>query len=143
MISLATEEDLPDIVDLSREFHAKTSWKGVFDEEAVFRMAQAVIEGPKTDGMILVAKDRQNRCTGLLGGLKSKLIFSGEDLALEVIWYSRKKKDLLILFDGFMYWAETVAKCPRIQVGTVVNNSALEKFYDKHGFTKVEESWIR
>lgn len=147
MITLATEDDLQVVVELCEEFYSKTPYSKVapFDWNSSFSFAQKAVQAGKDEAVILLSRNKLNFCTGLLGAVKSKLVFSGEDMALEVVWYAENNRDLLKLFDAFLYWSKNVAKCSRIQTGTVVGlkPEILGKFYKKHGFIKIEESWLR
>lgn len=130
---IATEADLPFIVELGREAHAGSSWDGVaaFDAESFESSCRMLMA--REDAAVFVA-DR-----GCLWMARSKLYFNhAESVALDVFYYATKNGDALRR--EAQRWAGPGLMALSRNDATDVR---LDKLYSRAGFVPVEHQYIR
>lgn len=145
-LKIATEDDLPEIIAASKEHHTEyLSNMGGFSEVDVESLARKLIQADSGDAVIILAWDNRKVCTGVLALFKSILPFSGESITSELAWWVhpeyRTGKTMIALFQAAEFWAVNVAKTDRIQFGVPNTNGKMNRFFEKHGYTKQEEIW--
>ena len=130
---IATEADLPLIVELGREAHAGSSWNGVAEFDAADFEASCRMLMARDDAAVFVC-DR-----GSLWMTRTKLYFNhAETVALDVFYYATKGGDALRR--EAQRWAG-----PGLM--TLSRNDAtdtrLDKLYSRAGFAPVEHQYVR
>ena len=151
MIAVAAQKDIPEILEACKSFFNASQYgeTSKFNERYVLETIHSLVHGKKEQGVILLSRNEQNECTGLLGALKSILPFSGESVACELVWWVypeyRKGRHGLILFKAFEYWCEHIAKVKKIQVSNLdsINPDVMENIYKKFGYNKYETAWMK
>ena len=145
MIRLATKEDTPHILSLCLNFFNASSFSSAseFNEDHVTNFISGVLDKPLTEGVVLLAY--REKPIGILASLKTQLMFSGEDVSCELVWWVepeyRRSRDGLELLSAYEYWAKHVAKVSKIQVSNLTPE--VEKIYRKRGYVPQETAWIK
>lgn len=80
------------------------------------------------------------RLTGCLAGAISDLPYSDGRVTTELVWWAKAKRDLIKLFDAYLYWSKYVVSASHVFSGDMTGD--LKKFYSKRGFEKKEETWL-
>jgi hypothetical protein len=94
---------------------------------------------------VILARDDQDVCTGLIAALKSTVPFLYGTVGLEWAWYSQNPRSGLKLLDAFEYWCVAVANVSHIQLSSLTGkySSRLHKLYQSRGYRQTELSYIR
>lgn len=82
MIRSIAEADIPDIVELGREFHGKSAWAGIVPFDAQ-HFANQLRTWSRTQGVAVFRSEH-----GFLVIGKSPLYFAEENVAYEVLFYA-------------------------------------------------------
>lgn len=149
-LSLATEDDEEEVLTLLREFHGISPYyKYEFNEVGVKQAFRKAVQSEKDQSVVILARDHQNVCTGLIATLKSTVPFLTGAVGLEWAWYvrptNRTTKTGLLLLEGFEYWCQNIAKVQHIQVSSLatLRPELLERLYVRLGYRKTEEAFFK
>lgn len=150
----ATLEDVPDIIDLTKEFFHQTPYAEFefdFSEAKVRRLAEACIINPK-EAVVLMSVDKDTGANvGLIAGRLDTSPFSDEKVAIEVCWYVRpeyrKGKRAFELLDAFEAWAKA-AGAGYTYYGLMRETDAppagpVEKIYRHRGCKPSEAGYVK
>jgi hypothetical protein len=147
-ISLATVNDIPELIKLSKALHQLTIYKQFnFNESKVEGLLKKAITGDVKDGLVLVSWDLE-KINGLLGALVMEPMYSTDKLASEWVWWvdpscTNSKKKLVKLLEGYEYWAKNVAKCKAILVGRMYGFDNSENYLKRKGYTLSEKAYLK
>ena len=134
-------DDLPEILELIKEFHAESlNDFGVFFDEGVVKDVM-----PKLIETSLVSLI-DNKINGVVAGFITSHIISKESLMQEVIWFVSKKtrRSGIKLYKAF----EKMCKDMKIKHIVMVNmgktrNEVFERFYKSQGYELLEVQYIK
>lgn len=149
-LKIATWDHFPDILEMSEKFHQASPYKDteVFDESRVSEIIIPIIESP-IDRIILVLENSETkRAVGMVIGTTTLGLFSRSKIAAELAWWvdpEYRTKHSLRLLDGFLYWAQNVAKCDTVQMALLENSlvERLTKVYNRKGLNLTERAFYR
>lgn len=134
MIRQATAEDVPAIVEMGREFHAYSPWRGVpFDAVAVAEFARRLIEG----GVVLLSE------RGMIGGLLSPLYFNpAHVVAVELFWWAKAEGGALRA--AFEEWGRN-AGAHAVQFSALgdAHAEAMDRMFRRHGYARIETGYVK
>lgn len=134
---VATEADVPSLIEIGRKFHAMSPHKpvGPFDAEAVGRVLAMLIAHP--DGLVMT------NGVGVIGGMIAAVYFSpGVKMMEEHFWWAASGgKDLLRAF-------ETVSRgmgADYVMLSTLENDKspAIDRVVSRMGFTPIERRYMK
>lgn len=135
---IATETDIPALIEMGRKFHAMSPHKpvGPFDPEAVGRVLAMLIG--HSDGLVMT------NGVGAIGGLIAPVYFSPQVRMMEEhFWFSDMGggKDLLRAFEAVS--RETGADY--VMLSTLENDksSVIDRVVSRMGFTPIERRYMK
>jgi hypothetical protein len=143
MIRFAEAADLPRLMPLLRDFHASSSVSLIpFDEEETWRQLVEAHYAPNEKKIILVS-DVGGKITGLLIAFTAQVFFSKATKAFEAVWWvdPHYAKSGVKLFKAYEFWAKKVADFTG--TSSQVHTSNLAAFYEREGFIKTEQSYLK
>ena len=141
MIRLAIEQDLPQILELLKEFHAESlnAYKLGVDEQ----ITTILMRKCYSTSLVL---EIDNKIVGVLGGTIVKYPLNDEKLYQELVWFVNKKYRL----HGVQLFYKLEDYCrengiTKIGVALMANSKAekLESFYERMGFEYLEKHFIK
>lgn len=127
---IATEADLPRIVEMGRAFHSYSPWSDyAFDEAGCADYARGIMQA----GVIILSD------TGMIGGLVHKVPFVGLTVAAELFWWG--DGSLKIRFED---WAR-VQGAQAIQFSALVDDKsqAMARVFRRGGYRPVETGYLK
>jgi hypothetical protein len=143
IIQIAKAEDVPDLVNFSRQLHSASLYKRFeFATDKVQQILADTIAGDPKQGMVLVAKEN-GKAVGAVGSTVITPHYSNDRIAAEWLWYVEKGQSprlLLNLLGGLEYWAQNVAGCKAVMLGRINNNTTS---FRKRGYTATETTLIK
>ena len=140
-VRLATIEDIPQVLELLKEFHAETldAYKLHINEEITNLLMQKCY----TTSLVL---EIDNKIVGVLGGIVTTYPLDNELLYQELVWFVNKKYRL----HGISLFKKLEEYCyqnniKKIGITLMANSKAdkLEKFYESMGFEYLEKHFIK
>lgn len=133
MIRLATEADIPRIVDMGRKFY-RVAWRDdAYDEEATAAALGAMIGGA---GAVFVSE------RGMIGGVLSPVWCApSKTMAAELFWWSRDGQGETLL-DAFEAWARDVG-AGEVRMSNVcgLRGEAVARKLEARGYAPCETSF--
>jgi hypothetical protein len=131
---IATEADIPMIVDLCREAHVGSVWEDLdvrFDAESTEATIRALMENPNA---VVMVSER-----GTLWLMKFPVWFNhAETMANEVFFYATEGGDALRR-EGQRWAGGMLMTLSRHEK----TDDRLDRLYERGGFTPLEHTWIR
>jgi GNAT superfamily N-acetyltransferase len=136
-------------MDMMEEFKESTVYAETdYDPSKVSETFINAIEDRERFCFVVVTDDH-NVARGVLLGTIQEQLFNRERTAFEIVWWvspeHRNLRASVKLFEAFEYWAKKL-NCKYIQTGAAQNTestTAVEKFYDKKKYKKVESNFIK
>lgn len=143
MIRIATENDIPSIKEIIKEFIDEAPSFFVYNEEYIERnIFHCVFD---EDGLALVM-EKDDDVQGILLGIVSTHPMFGTSVATELAWYVRpayrKGREPIKLMVGFMEWSQFKGT-DYILTADISGLGSHAKLYDKLGFTDAEHTYFR
>lgn len=143
IIQIAKVEDVPDLVNFSRQLHSSSLYKCFgFSNDKVRQIITDAITGDPKQGVVLIAKE-DSKAVGAIGSTVITPFYSSDRVAAEWLWYVEKgqsPKLLLSLLSGLEYWAKNVADCKAVMLGRIKNETTS---FQKRGYTATETTLIK
>jgi GNAT superfamily N-acetyltransferase len=142
MIRPATENDLPDIIRMGREFVAQLPLKFPFSPER----AETIVRGAMADGGVFVAD--VGPLVGMIGLIAHPHFFCEARAAQEMFWWvepgHRGSGIAGQLLDTASGWAKERG-CQMLNMVCVdeLDGKAVAKMYERRGFVPLERSYVR
>lgn len=140
-VRLASLEDMPEVLELIKEFHAET-----LDAYNLYMNVDVVSVLIKEFYKTSFVLERGGRVVGLLGGQVTAYPGNGEKIYQELVWYVSKKHRL----HGIQLYNKLEEYCKEngiSKIGMVLMASSkadkLEKFYLRMGFKYLEKHFIK
>lgn len=145
-IRMARENDLPDLLRFAREFHRSSPYRGMkFSLEKTKSGMESIIRGGGLNAVILVAT-KDDKPVGMVIAVCGGSEFSEDRVATELAWYvepeHRNGKRALLLFESYEEWAKRVG-CRFVHGAYLTSSPDLSGFYNRKGYSKVEESYLK
>ena len=139
-MKIATIEDLPEVLEMSKQFMSSTGYQKYSDEQTISNLIEAIVTGPQDAMIILLIPG-----VGFLAGQSSPFAFGPHLLASEVAWWvnedQRKTGAGSELVDAFEYWAKNIARCTIITLTSL--DDIVGKFYEKKGYKLYERAYMK
>lgn len=131
----ANQSDVPRLVELAREEHARSPWaKHEFEAAAVRATITQFIYGV---GRTLITTDG-----GYLAGLLQPIGFSRQMLALEYAWFSTDGRGMAML-DRFLQWASNMG-ATSVVVHSYMGDDRLPNILRRRrGFVQLGQAMVR
>lgn len=143
-LRLATIDDFSEVTTLAQQFVKESPYKR-FDKQYLVNSVYKFLDKPKNETICLLLLDDTGHPVGFLAGMIYSTLFHPEKIATEIAWYVkpefRKSRKALELMNAFEYWAE-MNKCTRVCMSSL-NDSKVEKLYNRKGYEKIEESFMK
>lgn len=134
MIREATEDDIPELVDMGKKFHEAGGLACAFNEVATGTFLERMIE---SGDAVVFRSDK-----GMIGGGVSNPYCDPDwRLALEFFWWSEDKQGVK-LFKAFEEWARS-KNADEIRMTTIPDLPAAEKIVKRRGYQPSEISYSR
>lgn len=136
MIRIATQDDLPRIVELGRTLHATSSYASLsFDDEKVASLMAVLIDGA---GVVFVAEQEGLVIGGIAGGVTEHW-FSKDKVAFDYSFFIDPKHrhgiTAMKIASTFMEWARLKgATQVRMGITTEINVEGTSRLYRALGF---------
>lgn len=134
MIRRATHDDLDDVVDIGRRFHAYSPWSYVpFDPDSLRAFCARLVDG----GVIFLSED------GLIGGLLNPLYFNpAYVVGVELFWFApREGRELRSAFEE---WArENGAYAVQFSALGDQKSETVGALFKRAGYRKVETGYFK
>ena len=119
---LATHEDIPQIVEMSRAYYDKMQPVWPYSPEGVERVIATLIDSP--DGLVLVGD-------GFFAGVKQANPLSPDwTIASEVMWWSDRRGAGARLFRAFRKWAQDADE---IRYSCPPDQTKVAAFFERFG----------
>jgi GNAT superfamily N-acetyltransferase len=143
----ATWDDYDEILAMAMDF-AGTYYKFLPVEE--WKVAETITKYLNDDGtsaVIVLAMDH-DKTLGMIGGVKTPLVFNEGFVAQETIWWMkpghRNSGVSLKLIEAFELWAEKI-DADIVQLCSVESEYAerVAKIYKYHGYQHIENTFIK
>ena len=142
-IRKATEDDVFDILILSREFSKEAPKTHKWNKE---KTEQFIFSALQNTNMTIFVLDVGGEIEGLLVGLLSELYMSHTVQATELAWFVSKeyrgKSASLELIKHFEKWAKENG-ANQIGMGDIEGISSLEKLYNRLGYERAETVYLK
>lgn len=133
-IRIATLDDIPEMLELARQFHAYSPWRDIpFDAESAKAFGAGMIIG----GIVFLSEE------GMLGGVLHPLYFNPAfKVAAEMFWWAPKGGGALRA--AFEAWAHSNGAAG-IQFSSLADDRApaLARMFRRAGFVPVETGYFK
>lgn len=140
-IRRAKREDIPRLVLLGEEFAYLSQPIHGFSvsRERIIEFTNLVIESNDFVSLVFIDADE---IQGFITGVIQKIYFS-EDVALqEMAWYVKKGFKGAQMIDAFEAAAREIG-CLKVVVGNKPQYFDLQRFYERRGFTLLENHYVK
>ena len=151
-VRLASVEDLKELLDMAIKFFKASPYAQLdelVDTDIVNTIRNTLILQSMGKAVILVSTDTDNKATGMLAAMASKAMWSENLIATEMAWWvsedERKSGVGKKLVEGYEYWAKMV-NAKLISLSTLKDldpEGKLEEFYEKEGYVKAEQAFVK
>lgn len=143
-LKLATPEDFPDILRMSKAFAEASPYKDFpMTEEKITELILTLLRDKNKTLIVLYLQD--GKPVGMIAGMSSEMIFSREIIASEVIWWVdpefRGGRRSLALKEAYEYWAKRIG-AKYIQMANL-NDDKIERYYQRTGYTLTEKAYLK
>lgn len=158
MLRRATFSDLPRLMELMEETHAKSRYADMgvsLDKNSAREMLHAGLSrnGLQMEtGMLLNVIEKAGKVEGFMLGVLQRVHSVGNRLEAQDLWlYCTKKAPkigMLKLIDAYVEWANGNPKCAEISLSWTdavkgIDGAAIGKAYQRQGFQPAGEIWKR
>lgn len=138
-IKVATEEDLPALVEMAVKFAESTAYAPLTSREKLQDYIQSLIQTPKDKAIIFIVEDK-----GFLVASASEFLVGKILQATELAWWvdpnHRRSKVGKLLLEAFEYWAVKIGA--KIKVMSCLDKS-VAKYYEKNGYKLYEKAYFK
>lgn len=147
MLKLLEEQDIPQVVELGRNFFYASPYSSLnFSEQATESFLYSCLSRPEENICILAVED--GVAVGALVGSVSRVPFSDDLVAAEIAWWMepthRKGGQGLRLKKAYEYWAEKMgAKKISMALLSGEHEALLDSYYRRTGYEKAETAYVR
>jgi len=141
MIRFATQEDIPKVLELLKEFHAESldAYKLYLNEQ----VTTLLMEKFYATSLVL---DIQGKIVGVLGGMVTTYPLNQELIYQELVWFVSKRYRMygISLFNSLEDYCRK-NNIKKIGVALMANSKAdkLERFYQLMGYEYLEKHFIK
>lgn len=139
-MKIATIEDLPEILEMSKEFISKTGYEKYADEGQIENLIKTIVTGKQNEMIILLQPG-----VGFIAGQVSPFVFGPHLIASEIAWWvnedKRKSGEGIELLNAFEYWAKHVAGCTMVTLASL--DPKVGKIYEKKGYRLYERAYMK
>lgn len=137
MLKLATQEDLPVLVDMAEKFAKSTEYAEYLPTDHLQDVIRYFLGGQ--DRIIIMHGN-----DGMLAGMLAPLMFSKTMIANEVAWWvepdKRKSKIGAELLEAFEYWAKMIG-AKFVQMSSL--DESVGSLYEKKGYKLYERAYMK
>lgn len=133
-LRIATNADIPDILDLLEELHASSVYSSVspFIRENVKDFIEGVVKGDKNRGCVILLSNASDKTIGLLVCSFMYQLFnqshkSAVELAFWITPEQRSYKGIKLLLGAYKYWGRSVG-CKSIMMGKLKSKNETETY---------------
>lgn len=147
-LKLATEEDIPPIFNLAKQFRDESPYSHLtHDDELLLENIYKIVQGDRNEFIVICIVDQSDQILGILAGSLTQTLFSQDRLAVELIWYvlpEHRTAYSLQLVRAFEYWAKKVGASV-CSFSSLDNSSekVLDRYYRIKGYRKAETTYIK
>jgi GNAT superfamily N-acetyltransferase len=138
-LKIATEEDVPTLVDLGMKFAKETEFSKYVTEEHVTELMKTLVTGDQDQTMVILYGT-----VGMIGGAKAPFLFGPYSMATELFWYvepHRRKSNIgRELISAFEFWAR---KTGCMLLTMISLDDELGKYYEKYGYMLYERAYMK
>jgi len=136
-----------EVARLGKLFHEESGRPGVFNAEYVLRVIKGLLLSGY--GAMFVIRNDEGTLLGTVCGVLAPDIFTGDALVSELFWFvdpAHRGSAGPRLFRALVEWKESLnVRCmmmAHLHFGQS-DDSGIEAFYERHGFKKLETSYVR
>jgi hypothetical protein len=146
-LSLATVEDIPNILEAFDDMHTETSYKHIelSPSKIGYTLAQ-IIEGEQMDGVVVLCRD-EGSIKGVLITTTMNYSFSDDKVAAELMFWVKegsRHSVALSLWKAWEYWSDNCgAHRKQMSLLTSKRPRRFSKFLKNNGYIKTEESYLK
>lgn len=132
-LHIATEKDIPYLIDISKKVLSATNWGLSYDEEKVTTTFKDFINGPIDKKVIVIATNEEGEEVGCIALIVNEVFFSDERVVHEPLFHFSGPESFRLLCKAGEEWAK------RVGAKSIILGSVREmKFYNNLGYNKVE-----
>lgn len=148
MIRLPTLDDQEAFMRMGRSFYEASPYsKFTLSEQKLLDLFTNSVYN-KDSYLLLMLVDKENRPKGMILCAISSSFFSEDKVATELAWWvdpDYRGRDALDLVSAYEYWAKEVHKCKAASLALLdhTSNPKIQKYYERLGFHKVEEAYLK
>ncbi len=145
MIRHATEDDLPEILEIVEEFYSLTPYSNLlkFSPLKALQTISNVLSLDMTEGIVLVLDN--DGVKGVIAAILNDTFCSDEKVATEIVWYVKpehRNKEALRLHQAFETWSNLVGS-KITAMSDIKGGSTLEKYYNRQGYVPIETTYVK
>lgn len=145
MLIVANESNEDEAVDLLHLFFSSTNYKeDNWDEVKVRDIYRGLLKD--TENSLVLLMERDGKIVGILAATCAEMLFSFERVAAELAWYVhpeyRTSKESWKMVKAFEWWAKNKVGATYTSMAHL-GNEKLSKLYEKRGYSKQEEVYLR
>lgn len=143
MLHLATHDDLPDLLEMTKQFHKASPYsEQEYNEDQVIRLIKSFLDGDKAERLIIMYGS-----VGMLAAMTTPMLFNSEKISTDVMWWvdpESRGKAGPALFDAYEFWARKVG-CRYIQAALLETEQSdrIEKLYKRRGYKRLERAYLK
>ena len=146
MIRFATEEDIPVLLRMIKEFYNQTPYSSLrYDNAKTSALVSGLITNSKDESIVLVLMDKGGDVIGTLIAVITEPLCSTEKLATELVWWvdeGYRGRESIELLDAYEYWQKKVG-CSGVSMASIQGGSDLDKFYKRRGYSVSELTYFK
>lgn len=139
MIKIATEEDLPLLMEMAMKFAEASNYFEFVDKDKIQAYILALIKADNAKSIVFLYEDK-----GMLAAAASDFLFGNIKQAAELAWWvnpEERKSDVgKALMKAFEYWAYRIGA--KIKVMSCLDKS-VAKYYEKNGYKLYERAYFK
>lgn len=143
MLHLATHQDLPVLLEMTKKFHQHSPYSDQeYDEPQVTNLINTFLTGDRNERLIIMYGS-----VGMLAAMTTPMLFNSAKISTDVMWWvdppSRGKAGPELL-RAYEYWAKLVG-CRYIQTALLETEQSdrIEKLYTRRGYKRLERAYLK
>ncbi len=143
-LRLGTQEDVPQLTALLREFYDTSIYSGGdYDEGKVLELATDFVQGDQREKVTILLVDG-NSVVGFFLGITSEVFFNRKKAGYELAWFVKPKyrnyKNCRLMLSAYQEWC-SILGCESSHIASLTTQ--YDKLYKRLGYTPVEHSYKR
>lgn len=146
MIRFATEEDIPVLLRMIKEFYNQTPYSSLeYDGEKTLTLISNLIASSKEEVIVLVLVNKSGNVIGTLIATVTEPLCSAEKLATELVWWvdeGYRGRESIELLEAYEYWQKKIG-CAGVSMASIQGGSDLDKFYKRRGYSVSELTYFK